>query len=433
MLQSITEAERRLTSNLRQAYCMGNDTGQQPEIEDISPGESIRSQVDLDVALSRRRSRFVRLLIGAVVVALVVAVIASQWRTLTSRWQQPVSTPLAPATALVLGSVSRGTVVFNGKKLAYHDGVVVSLHQGKNTFTFESPPFNARRCTLTWPSGADSDNCHGAGQNGTFYPDHPAIQNNGKTVHVDYVIALPFSLSDLPEQLQQQAIGAVKQSLAREAAADQATVQPGEHYAASIDAKGITTAAVATEPLIATPLLTLDTNGAAYGCPDVICGGTGAPNQLLHLPATGPLQWAVGVTLILGWRFTTPSGKTVASIQLLGRGGLGLTLEWMNGSAEWQIVPSSDSASQASQGDGMRLEIANGICNAGMEMLTEIPQQLNGGSYSTYTVEGCRISGARATFIWRFGALLAADETTHRQAPQLPLATPSERAAIPAN
>src|SRR6185437_4086941 len=99
-----------------------------------------------------------------------------------------------------------------------------------------------------------------ADQRSPFYPEHPAVQVNGKTIHVDYIIALPFSLSDLPQQLQQQAIGAVRQALASEAAADQATVQPGEHYAASIDAKGITTAAVASEPLLATPWLTLDMN-----------------------------------------------------------------------------------------------------------------------------------------------------------------------------
>lgn len=410
---------------------MENDTRQQSEAESTSLREPIRSQVDLDVALSRRRSRFVRLLVGAIVVALVVAVVASQWHMLTSRWQQPVSTPLAPATALVLGSVSRGTVVFNGQRLAYHDGVVVTLHPGTNTFIFESPPFNARRCTLTWPSGADSDDCYGAGQRGTFYPDHPAVQINGKTVHVDYVIALPLSLSDLPEQLQQQAIGAVRQALASEATADQATVQPGEHYAASIDTKGITTAAVATEPLIATPLLTLDMKSDPSRCPDVICGSIGGPNQLLHLPAGGSLQWAANVSLILGWRFTTASGKTIANVQLLGRIGLGLTLEWMDGSASWQIAPFPGGAG-ASQGDDVRLEIASGACNVGMEILTEIPQQLNGGSYSTYTIEGCRMSGTGATFIWRFGVLLAADEATHRQIPQLPLATPSERAAIPA-
>lgn len=408
---------------------MKNDTGQHPEAEDMPPGESIRSQVDLDVALSRRGSRYTRLLIGGVLLALIVAIVVSQWHTLTSRWQQPVSTPLAPATALVLGSVSRGTVVFNGKKLAYHDGVVVSLHQGKNTFTFESPPFNPRRCTLTWPSGADSDNCHGADQTSPFYSEHPVVQVNGKTVQVDYVIALPLSLSDLPEQLQQQAIGAVQQALTSEASADQATVQPGEHYAASIDAKGITAPAVATELLTATPLLTLDTSRA--DCPDVICGGgIGTPSQLIHLPTSGPLQWVVGVPVILSWRFTTTSGKTIASVRLPQQGVLGVALALMSDSQGWRVVPSSSDT--ASVDEDLHVEVMTDLCNVGQTMVSKLAPQLN-GSLGSFTVQGCRISSTGATLIWRFGVLLAADEATHRQIPQLPLATPSERAAIPAS
>ena len=108
-----------------------------------------------------------------------------------------------------------------------------------------------------------------------------------------------------------------------------------------------------------------------------------------------------------------------------------MALELVNDSEGWRIEPSPGDTSLP--GGDLHPETVFDLCNAGMEMLTELLPQLNGFSDNTYSVEGCRISGAGATFIWRFGALLTADEATHRQAPQLPLATPSERAAIPAS
>lgn len=407
---------------------MAKDTEQRQEAASELNKGTIRSQIDLDAALTRRRSGYVRLLFGGMLVALIVAIVVSQWHALSSRWQ-PVETPLAQATALIVSDISSGTVIFNGQRLVYHDGVVVSLRQGRNTFVFDAPPFRSRQCVLTWPLGGENDDCQGADQRSPFMPDHPAVQVNGKTAHVDYIIALPFTLSDIPDQLQQQAIDAVKQSLANEAAADQTTVLPGEHYAASIDAKGVTTAGIATEPLTATPVLTLDTTkGAVFGCADVICGNIGTSNQLIHLPAGGSLRWIVSVSEFLGWRFSAPNGKTIASVQLPGKGGPSLVLALVNSAQGWRVVPLSSDGSNPEL--DLHTQIMGDLCNASGTMVPALMPQLNDYSIGSYTNQGCRISGSGVTLIWRFGVLLAADEATHQQVQQIPLATPSERAAI---
>lgn len=401
-----------------------------------APGEApIGSQVDLDAALTRRRSLRARLLIVALLVAVVAAIMVPLWRALASQ-SQPATASAGHATALILSNVSRGTVTFNGQRMAFSDALVVHLQPGANTFRFDASPFQARSCVLTWPDGSDQDDCHGSDRRSPFYPNPPALSINGHTVRPDYIIAFPLALNDLPTPVRQQALGVVRQLLNRAVGVGQAMVRPGEHYAASMDAPGVTTAGTATTTLTATPVVALDPSGEGNVCTDAICPTTGSADDLAHPQAGGPLRWAVEVSVLLGWQFTSPLGATVARVQFPQSLDLLLTFDAPEG---WRVTVSSSGPAEP-PADPLS-EIYYEACIPGEVMIPEVAPQFTSSEQAYVTDQGCLIAATglpatisgpapSGTFVWRFGVLLAADEATHQEVPQIPLATPAERVAV---
>ncbi|MGH2516630.1 MAG: hypothetical protein ACRDHP_13330, partial [Ktedonobacterales bacterium] len=286
-----------------------------PPAEAHTPDEApIRSQIDLDAALSRRRPLRARLLVVALLVALVAAVVAPLWRALSSR-ACPAGAVAGHTTALILSNVSTGSVILDGQRTAYRDALVLHLHPGINTIVFDAPPFRSRSCVLTWPAGSASDTCRGPDQSSPFYPHPAAIEVNGGLLRPDYIISFPLALPDLPAALRAQALGSVSQLLARDAATWPATVPTGEHYAASMNAQGVTTATIASVPLHATPTVAFDTAGTINGCADELCATTGGAGELGHPQTDGSLRWAVARPVFLGWRFASPTGDLLTSVR----------------------------------------------------------------------------------------------------------------------
>lgn len=394
----------------------------------------IRSQIDLDAALSQRRPPPARFLVVALVAGLVVALAVPLCNALAT---QSVPTGAGHATALILSNVSTGTVTLNGRRMAYHDALTIRLAAGANTVVFDAPPFLAQQCLLTWPEGSDRDTCHGPDQDSPFYPHPNAIQVNGILLRPDYIIAFPLALPDLPGTQRGQALGLVRQLLAHDVAARRTTVQPGEHYATGVNAQGMTTPATAPVPLAAVPILDLDMSGTNDGCRDGICATAGSAADLAQPGAGTALRWAVQIPVWIGWQFLSPAGFVIANVRFPQMLTLSLVFDSARG---WQLASPAGSAAASGSGD-LRAQILYEGCIAGEGMVNQVAPQFNSSQQTYVTGQGCLIAATglpassrapipNGTFVWRFDVLLAADEATHEQVPGIPVAMPAERATV---
>jgi hypothetical protein len=86
-------------------------------------------------------------------------------------------------------------------------------------------------------------------------------------------------------------------------------------------------------------------------------------------------------------------------------------------------------------------DLAEVICPVGQSMLASEAGQLTGQNYLGVTtlkdggIQGCLLDlqqneVEKGHFVWRFGALMAADAKAHDTLPQLPVASPAEIAAV---
>jgi hypothetical protein len=132
--------------------------------------------------------------------------------------------------------------------------------------------------------------------------------------------------------------------------------------------------------------------------------------------------WDVGVTVKVTWQFSAPSGKEVDEVVFHDSQIIRLNLS-NDGASGWQLPPPTDANSSLSD------QFAHVVTLTGQ---SELALQLHGLGWSVviareHGLEGCELIAqmdqqVKGTFIWRFGALLAADDAAHRLLPALPLA-----------
>lgn len=398
---------------------------------------------DLDAVLARRASPRRRLLQLSVIVVPVLVVASLILRSTlppappsTTFVPAPTWTP-PPVPITLVSNVSFGTVSLNGRRLSGPPPQNIKLVSGNNLITLTAPPFPTQSCVIHGPlvySGGQaivrsdstcSINTEGDGSN---YPSH-------------IYIMLMLSGDGLPPDLLASARALVSTTLGI-ASPLTATVPAGDYYATGIGNQGIPIASRASTPLTATVTQTLvdstaigsgsagPSNPVPYECASALCAGGYDPLQPLPKGV-----WVVNVQTILHWYFTAPSGLLVGSLQVAAPQPYVLALIY-NPDTGWQMGGPLPYSFGPGQGPPL-------LCQLGMNLLGQALSSQNQGGYGineTHSapdgMRGCSFQlvnhdgSIAGTFIWRFGALLAAEPKAHALRPDVPVAPPQEVAAV---
>lgn len=354
----------------------------------------------------------------------------------------PIPTPLSgPGLFYFSAHPSWGTVALDGRRLAdvptplVGDEPPIRLSQGQHVLEWHAPPFTPYSCTLLVPP-----------HNGTYQTCN--ILKAPATTFADSasLIVIPANLTQLPAGERASLIG-VTQSLLDSLHITE-NVRPGEHYAFEGLQERIQIAQV---PLQATLRLFLDTDEHVPAtCPGLTLGQgctiTGQDCRLFCTPLwpkTAGAYWNVAVLFHSEWQYTGRNGKTVTSATRVSSlphedQFLVLYVTWTKG--QWHVNFQNRAAS--SFNDPLC------ITTIGQVQTRDIFQQIPGtmvhltwtygSSWSSST--GClavaRVGDTTGTasaqtddalLLYRFGAMLTANDVAHRLWPTLPVANSHEQ------
>jgi hypothetical protein len=210
-------------------------------------------------------------------------------------------------------------------------------------------------------------------------------------------------------------------------------VQPGDYYAAGLDANGLPITRRATAPLtaqlsyaLADPA-TLAESGV-NGCSDLLCPGDAA--QFAQSPAP---VWIVDFLVAQDWRFTTTSGAVAGQAAEVESQQLSVLALSYDSSAGWRVSKADPILASSPYVDPC--SVAVHMLFAVEALTPEAPSALPLSTTSGAT-QGCKLevtdqtTPPQATFIFVFGALLAVDSGAHHFLPALPIAPSSEVAVV---
>lgn len=341
--------------------------------------------------------------------------------------------PLAPPVVLVSSNLRAGQVTVNGQPQTetlpllfegQHPSYVLSFTA---TITVEAPPFQRKVCQVTLPDSLFSSLAAGSPCQVISLEGMEPVTLHGVTARPTFWVYIPFAAADLPLDQQQAVTSLLSQTLTTE---QQTQVPAGAAVVTGTDRFWNLTSQRASTALEANAILSpptqLDPHLTYCGTP--LCP-LGTPAATLALP---PGAWSIGVAVTLRWRFTDGAGTVFSDVSLPVVSQIPLLLAGDSG-AGWRILPAAEgdlspSAQRATQFATLR-------CLGGSEALRQ-----HGGRGTIlllrdHGVEGCAFGlqtteSEPALFIWRFGVLLAANGSAQTQWPDLPLATPADRAAV---
>jgi hypothetical protein len=239
---------------------------------------------------------------------------------------------------------------------------------------------------------------------------------------------------DLPPDLRDSALAATRQAVSQ-TPVRRTTVPVGQYYTTGLDVNGMIVSQRATQPLTAelsvAPYSTESGVSSQFvgapfaGCSDLQCGGYTSDHPI---PGTG---WFVEVGVMEVWRFSTASGDLAGTVALPIQRPFVVALTYTP-SDGWRLadvgsLPDPLTTAQNSASS----------CDTAFMLLSRLLAGGFGGSaLGNNAAEGCEIQlsvqsgGGSATFIWRFGVLLAADAQAHTMLPALPIASPAEISAV---
>jgi len=407
--------------------------------EDSAAPDTLRP-VELDDLLRRRPSPRPRILAslataaGLLLIALLVLralppQLARQAPGVPSRPSQPM-----PATIALASTVAYGRVTLNGQELPDAPPLLIHPRQGDNVVMIEAPPFAPHVCAFHWDPAA-----------GAFLPSANAPDNACTTTDADpgfvirgvtvrWAIDVTFTPADLAQaNLVPDALTQAKQAVSRELAALHltTTVPAGDYIATGRDPTGAIATRRAASPLHATVTLAMPAPSdppSPITCPLTLCSAI-----VQHaVPPGGERLWQVAVAPAYRWTFTDAAGHSLSS-PTYRAGMLQITLAWTD--SAWEPATAGLSLpSPVNPTPGALL------CDGGVyEIAARLSSAISPGTAAFGPgVEGCLILGpdphadAPATFVWRFGVLLAASSAAHALLPALPLAPPAEIAAVTA-
>ena len=402
-----------------------------------SPAEngSMR-EVDLDAAVTRQTPTRTRLIQFGVLLTLVLVfgglVFRGYWAVQPQ--QTTVTTDDFSMSAAIFSNVNHGTLTVNATKLDVHPPVIVRLHSGTNTITISEPPFRPHTCTVDISRrSVDATQCTGA-----F--GIPTMNIGGK--HAATRIELPLTFTDLPSDQQQRVKMLVTQAI--DGLVFHTTVPAHQYIATGLDSKGYITSRLTGQDLQADAALMRRADQASLfnsTCAENICAEVNVPYSPCGVSDASDMTdiaWKVTTFVTPQWRFTTQTGDTVAASSLSDSYNYEIEVPLRYNAAQgWRLwgVPGRGNIC------GVDNIMSNSQYNAGMNALSVYftPDELNNVSPLAYGMEGSEIqvlahshSGdiSTATFIWRFGVLLAADPAAHQLVPRLPVAPQAEIDAV---
>lgn len=339
--------------------------------------------------------------------------------------QAPAARPGSTVVFAVRG-VPWGSLTLDGRTATYTSrGQPLSLQlpRGHHTLRYVAPPFADLTCALSVPP-AVSDTC-------------PQLYATPSTAGISPGAVRTIDLSATPERLPPAAYAALLAAVGdRLNAADATTVVPaGDRYLAA----GASDMPVrAATPLQAQLYYTLnaDTSIAVpvgYGATCVtLCDDPFGMQVPLDTPT-----WIIGANARVSWRYTAPGGAT-ANLPAMPAGGpagsdhvlLDLAVRWQRG---WQVTPLPN-------GRGQDLcSLASAWIYSQRSLQPTTTYSTTGSSHAAQNpLAGCLVTiqfeannnpvGYAGHFLYRFGLILAANDTAHRMDPLLPVATASEAA-----
>lgn len=382
----------------------------------------------------RRRGLEALAVLGALALAVVI-VLSTIHSTTPQASVAPTATP-EPEQVALTSDVSFGTFTLNGKRLKGTPPLLVTLRNGRNTITLNTPPFNPATCTLDWPGKQATGNNCSSGSGGQLII-------GDQVVTPSLIIFVTFGTADLPEDLALTAQGAIAAAL--DGAALHTTVPSGDYFAVREDASGLPVAQRASAPMRADlTFLPPDGQGPQQCPPTGLCGvpfGGG--------PGSSPPQnaWSVDAEVRLQWTFTAPGTAPLVAAPVDTSIPIQVWLSY-DGAGGWQVVsPDANFAPAPTLADQLDQDLCYGGANLLQSAVTPTEQQFGIGTSGPngtgdQGVDGCDIqllpnnssgNGPPQTLgnvIWRFGALLAVDAGAHKLLPELPLAPADEVRAV---
>jgi hypothetical protein len=412
----------------------------QPPDEQSSPDSSSGHEeweaapiTDLDHILRSRPSRGRRVVQLTLLLVTLVAVIFTVWDVVPKDGAgSPEPEPTALPSALsIVSNVNFGTLTIDGKEQPEPLPSAIRLH-GKtpHTITLKAPPFRPLSCPFPLPKPGTP----WGGVIGYIDGFSPCLAGTGFTMQQQSVTNLEmlFTLADLPKDQQQQITALIPEQVT----AQQTFTVPAESWFVSgLTANGLMTTARAQVALTATAFLVPSQPISQPGtsCLGYICADSGG--FLLGGSLSGQ-YWEVTTPVSLRLLLRKATGQVVSDVTFPFASMLSLYLSY-NASTGWQVGLLSPQ--QLSQ------DLTQVVCPTGSNVLASLAQQTADQLYWTVTtlhdrgLDGCELSlqvnsgensGDQGEFVWRFGALMAANEQAHLTLPQLPMAAPADLAAV---
>jgi hypothetical protein len=386
---------------------------------------------ELDVVLARRTPRRKRVLQATLTLVVVIAAAGTVAHSARSAAPAQPAAPPAPTyvpyKVAILSNVTYGTLILNGRKLAFTPAMTVTLPPGDNVLALLAPPFLQRPChVLVNLAPQDSRSlCDVSSESVPRFGDRS-------------VVYLPFTADDLPPDLRADALAAVATALA-DTTVSSSSVPAGQYFATGVDAQGTIHSRRATERLTATLTLAPEDTASdaasalapwaiiGRGCADLTCTGGIDPEQ----PVPAGHVWTIAEPVLLTWRFVTASGALAGAETFRVPEPLRLTLAY-DLRTGWHL---SDLMLFGQGPNGPPLDICGGGAAALQQSLGPNGYGEGWKNAGERAVAGCELdvqdqNGVIAHFIWRFGVLLAANAPAHTLLPALPIAPPDEIAAV---
>lgn len=401
------------------------------------------AQVELDTVLARRKSPRQRLLAVALITVAVLLALVPAWQALSRMRQQQPTTPnpvVNLTSAYIMSNVSYATVTLNGRKLAAQTSVLANLRPGANTLTLTAKPFMPNTCRLTLSGSLlRADTCQAVRFS-------EPLNVGGKAHYPAFLIYVSFGMNNLPLDERAPALDQITGALGDLSLSLRTIVPAGQHYISGLTTDGLPIAAVARQPMLATPVIALSPESGLQDCNDILCPFPNIPGSMPYdldrIQLAYGRSWLVQAPLSLGWRFSsvTQTSLTTATAGnvMLPRGSWALTLPLVYDVAQgWSISPWAIAGSMDRRIGG---QVGDIYCYIAAGMLNGIAPSFSEGTQNPANgIEGCALSLAgptisaagppyHATFIARFGLVLAVDASAHQLIPQVPIASSAEAA-----
>ncbi len=398
-----------------------------PAPPDDPAGEDL-PLIDLETLLSRPPARRKRLIELGLLLAAAAVALAALWNAIApGEPAVPALTPTPtpdPPLLLINSNVNYGTLTINGKKQSGKLPMLLAARSDTYTITLDAPPFRPQSCLfqLSRPYLSSDPACQGYAFS---TPNWMVI--NGVSVAPTFELGISLSLNHLPPAEQRKVTALLTRRLTRR---QNMAVPAGSYFAASLDAGKLNSrraAASLQASAIVAPAPSRE-NDLVADCAGFICPGS--VQMQAASPSSGHL-WNIQANIAPRWRFHSASGALVSDTAFQPTNTINLSLSY-HAAGSWSV------ASMRPLTGTLNDLFVDTFCSAGAFILGQLAGSSSSiaiGTSHDRGAAGCELALTvnaidQGLYLWRFGALLAANAKAHTAHPELPIAPPAEIAAV---